>query len=330
MKVAYVGDLSHGTTSWSRFNAFNRLNGCNVFGIDTGIPIRTTSRLFRSLGWRFYIGPLISNINSYILTNLAGHFDIIWIDKGYFIELETILTLKAHTKILVHYTPDVAFVKFRSKIFLTILPYFDCCYTTKSFEVQLYRQYGCREIVFCTQGFDEKMLQLDINLEEKKGVVFIGLCEKYRANLIGYLVDNGISVKVGGVGWTFFRLKYRNNPNFIFLGNHLFGEDYHKAIANSKFGLGLLSKRFNELHTTRTFEIPACKTILITERNEELLSFFENDEVLFFDSQLDLVNKLKNFNNNEDMALKGYQRVIKDKRDYYQFLVQEFVNRYNV
>ena len=37
---------------------------------------------------------------------------------------------------------------------------------------------------------------------------------------------------------------------------------------------GLLAKWVPELHTTRTFEIPACGTALVTERNSETALVF--------------------------------------------------------
>nr|WP_237691519.1 glycosyltransferase [Mangrovimonas futianensis] len=57
--------------------------------------------------------------------------------------------------------------------------------------------------------------------------------------------------------------------------------------------LGLLSKRFPELHTTRTLEIPACGTALLTEKNEEICRIFDDHEVVFFKDKEDLVCKIK-------------------------------------
>ena len=53
-------------------------------------------------------------------------------------------------------------------------------------------------------------------------------------------------------------------------------------------GLGLLSKWIPEKHTTRTLEIPACGTLLVTEKNEETAAFFEDEDVIFFKEQKDI------------------------------------------
>jgi len=131
----------------------------------------------------------------------------------------------------------------------------------------------------------------------KSGVIFIGLQEKYREHVIQELLDNDIQVKLGGIGWIPFVKRNSENPRLTYLGERIFGNTYAQAISGSVAGLGLLSKKFPEKHTTRTFEIPACGTVLVTERNEELKRYFSADEALFFDHPSEipaLVRKLIN------------------------------------
>ena len=80
--------------------------------------------------------------------------------------------------------------------------------------------------------------------------------------------------------------------NLKFLGEGLFNDAYAKAISSAHLSLGLVSKRFPELHTTRTFEIPACGSVLVTERNTETSQFFNEDEVLFFSNEAEMVDKI--------------------------------------
>ena len=85
-----------------------------------------------------------------------------------------------------------------------------------------------------------------------------------------------------------------------------------------------------ELHTTRTFEIPACGTILITEKNVETLSFFNPDEVIFFEDIYDIPSLINDTKNHIELALKGRNRVVNDVRDYMGFFKIEFEKRYKV
>jgi spore maturation protein CgeB len=86
----------------------------------------------------------------------------------------------------------------------------------------------------------------------------------------------------------------------------------------------LLSKRFPELHTTRTFEIPACGALLATERTAETTRFFNGDEALFFDDYDDLGRRLAavlgRFEEIEAIAGRGHRRVLADGRDYISVL----------
>ena len=112
----------------------------------------------------------------------------------------------------------------------------------------------------------------------------------------------------------------QNNPNLIYLGDGVYGEDYVKTLQNAKMAWGALSKWVPELHTTRTFEIPACGTALVTERNLETQSFFKDDEAIFYTNENDLIEKITFFMNNdkplEVLTKKGASRAVTSAYDY--------------
>lgn len=323
-RFLYIGQFSDGTTSKMRGKALKKLvKPINFEVIDTTVPFSNTSRLWRSIGFRYKMGPLIKAINSYIEENIqADYYDVIWVDKAVFITPKLTELLKSRTPKLIHFTPDMAFLENRSKFFTRAITIYDFVITTKTAEEEIYKTYVPKDkLLLMSQGYS-KEIHRPYNLFEDKdnSIVFIGLAEQSRFDIAEVVISNNLTLKLVGHGWDKFVKKHKENKNLIYLGKTIHGEAYSKLISSSKFGLGLLSKRFQELHTTRTFEIPACGTALVTERNSELEQFFDDDEVVFFKNHIDMVNKIKFFLKNpdecENLTKKGREKVLHKKFDY--------------
>ncbi|MFN1835372.1 glycosyltransferase [Balneola sp. MJW-20] len=321
-KVLYIGQYTEGTTSRFRGSTLKDLISPKQFQvIDTNVPFFQVNRIFRSLGFRYKKGPLITKINQYVREHLGKTYDLIWVDKGVFIHPATTKVLKTKTQRLVHYTPDTAFLGNRSKLFEKGINHYDFLIMTKSFELSMYKKLVSQpKIYFLTQGFNPKIHYPRHKPKEKENsVIFIGLNEPSREFVISQLLNSNVKVNLAGKGWNKF-VHNNDTPNLNFLGDKLFGDEYAYAISKSVIGLGLLSKRFPELHTTRTFEIPACGTCLLTEENKEINNYFEDDECIKFNSPQEMLDKVIYYLSNNDQVQeiteKGFNRVIKDQRDY--------------
>jgi hypothetical protein len=135
-------------------------------------------------------------------------------------------------------------------------------------------------------------------------------------------LEAGVPVRLAGRGWERVVREAAGSPLLSFEGEGLFGDAYAELLSSCWVGLGLLSKRFPELHTTRTFEIPACGAVLATERTVDTERFFAPGEALFVRSYRELVVKVKAlFATATDeelgaMAAAGRARVLADGRDY--------------
>lgn len=295
--------------------------------IDTHIPFYNTNKVYRSIGFRLKKGPLICNINKYIKKNFKKiKYDLIWVDKGVFIDEKTTKYLRKYTTNLVHFTPDMAFLENQSSMFNNSLHFYDFVITTKSPEKREYLKIiDEKRLILTTQGFSKVNHKPHFEFIKKKNTVaFIGLAEPSRFNIIEALLDAGIGVRIAGFGWDEIVKKHFKNPLFTFVGEKLMNEDYAKFISSSSIAWGALSKKFAEQHTTRTFEIPACGTALLTEYNEEIATFYNDDEIIFYNTTKELVENVKYYLNHknelEKITQKGYQRVYKDGYDYESIL----------
>lgn len=325
MKVLYIGQLNRGSTSKVRYEIIKDLFGENVQYINISEIMERYPRLIRSIGWRYYFGPLIWRINRQIsmkINSQNSQFDLIWIDKGVFILPRIIKILKSNTNKLVHYTPDTSFYENNSRLFRRSMKYFDFLIFTKSFELNEYRKRIAKEkLIILTQAFDPNIHFPRLNSSEKTNkITFIGLFEPEREEIIQSIIDNDLEVNLGGVGWSKFVERNKNNKKLNFIGEFVLESEYAQMISSSKFALGLLSKKFPEKHTTRTFEIPACGTCLVTEKNEEIDSFFNDDECIKFKTIGELVKLILFYQKNEacleQITINGFRSVVNNKRDY--------------
>lgn len=110
--------------------------------------------------------------------------------------------------------------------------------------------------------------------------------ELYRIRMVEFLKNNDISLKVFGRNW----------ENLFHVNNHIENSKFLEVIYNSNIGLDLQSVASPLAH--RMFEYSACGTPIITrKRDEVLLHFEENKEILFYETKEELLDKLKYYKN---------------------------------
>lgn len=324
MRILFIGPYAEGSTSLMRVNYIVKvLRPKYAELIDVEVPFFDTNRIFRSMGSRWKVGPLMGAVSNYVRKKIdpEDRYDLVWVDKGVYVSPDIIKELRAKTKFLIHYTPDPAFTFHRSRYFFKAVQYYDFCITTKSFEMDAYKEAGARKMIYCTQGYDKAIHHSYHTFKEKdKDVTFVGHYETYRGKVVKCLLDAGIQVHIVGFKWKRFCNKYKAYSNLHFHGDGIFGEEYAKFISSSYISLGLVSKWIPELHTTRTMEIPACGTLLVTELNNETIDLFEKDEAVFFEDIDELTQKigslLKDKDAIEEYILKANKRLAISNYDY--------------
>lgn len=326
MRAAYVGILSPGSTSRMRAEWLKRLTpDAEWKWIDTDSSFQPSARVWRTLAFRWKWGPAVDRINELVRDSMrAETFDLVWVDKAVFLTEETTRSLRSAGTKLAHFTPDTAFHENKSRHFARCMVMYDLLVTTKSFELDDYRQRAASDsVMLTTQAYDPNIhFPRHGDDERRLETLFVGLAEPDRELCISTLLERGVPVRLGGIGWQRFLREWGRHPNLQFEREEIFGDAYADLLSRSWIGLGLLSKRFPELHTTRTFEIPACGAALATETTNDTTRFFSNDEVLFFSDYGELASGLKRLMQQENIdyvrtiAKAGMKRVQSDGRDY--------------
>ncbi len=206
--------------------------------------------------------------------------------------------------------------------FFKSLALYDCVFTTKSQNLQRYKMLGQPLSFFIPSAFEPKVHRPITQAESKLGstsfeISFVGTYDRSRDKFLKALDWN--ELYVWGDRWTRFS-GYRKHQNHI-VPNAVYFPDFADILSHSKITLGLLREEAQDRHTQRTFEIPACGALQIAPRNDEILSFFEeNEEIVCFETIDELKEKvsfyLKNESERTRIANNGYQRVLKSGHTY--------------
>ena len=297
----------------------------NVDIVDTtaktyNLHYRIRNKLFQ---WGFSVSlPDLQGSNEEICNKVKNkNYDLIWIDKGIIINPLTFQTINRYqpNAKLVGYSPDyMCYRHNQTKQFLESLPYYDVYVTTKSYAVSKLKEMGCKDVYFVGNAYQEgfhKPYYLTAEERARFGclVGFIGAWEQKRSDSICYLAENGIRVKVwGSKEWEQIA---QAHPNVEFAGRELLDDSYCKAICGCEISLCFLRKKNLDLQTTRSIEIPACGSMMIAERtSEHKILFNEDKEAVFFDTNEELLKKVKYYIEHEEerkaIALAGHHRCV--------------------
>jgi spore maturation protein CgeB len=323
-----------------RMRALERL-GHNVCGVDTVEPLRGASWLKRYVRRRLQSDSVVAEINRSVLEAArAFRPDLVWGEKQEFLRVETIAELRKLGARTVHFTPDPYFsVDWkRTRLMDAAISAFDVLVYCKSYERKDYETLG-KPLIYMPLGYcDEVHRPLPSDDPRWRCIVgFLGGWEPRRERLLHEVAAAGIDLKIWGSNWQFLRDGRWTLRRYVILkqlaggdrfrfhrdelltrawqGVEVFADDYARALTGARISVGFLRNAWPDQHTTRTFEIPACGSMLLADRTEEHREFFEEGkEAEFFASAEELVEKLKFYSTNESsrerIAAAGRQRCV--------------------
>ena len=346
MRILFLGEVGPGQTSLMRLRALRRL-GHEVHGVNTVEPWQAASWTTRQWQRRLARGSVVDAINARV-RDAARDFrpELVWAEKQEFLRADTIEALQAGGARLVHFTPDPYFYLpwKRTRLMDEAMPRFDALVYCKQYERAAYEALG-RPVVYMPLGFCDETHRPLASTDERWqcAVGFLGGWEPRREALLGAIARTGADLKIWGGYWDFLRdgrwtlrrriilgqlaggekFRIRADPTLAeaLQGAEVYGDDYARALTGSRVGVGFLRQVCPDQHTTRTFEIPACGSLLLADRTDEHRGFFEEGkEAEFFSSAEELQEKIRFYTGNEAarsrMATAGRERCHKSNYSY--------------
>jgi hypothetical protein len=347
MKILFLGETGAGQTSRMRMRAFERL-GHTVSGINTFEPWRRASWGRRQLQRRLQRGAIADGINWAILDR-ARQFrpDLVWGEKQEFLKLESIEELRRLGARLVHFTPDPYFhLQWRrTRVMDRAIGAYDVLVYCKAYERKDYEALG-KPLIYMPLGYCDEVHRPLPSADPRWNCVagFVGGWDPRRERHLHATAAAKIDLKIWGGYWDFLRDGKWTLRRYLVLrqlagtrerarihrdellarawqGNEIYADDYARALTGARVGLGFLRTVWPDQHTTRTFEIPACGSMLLADRTAEHQEFFaEGSEADFFSSEAEFLDKVKFYHDNESIrarvAQAGYRRCIEGRYAY--------------
>lgn len=211
----------------------------------------------------------------------------------------------------------------------------DWILTTKSYNVREFLGAGAANATYIPNAYDPAIhYPVEPSPVEREvlggDVGFIGTFRRDRADFLARLKAGAMDVRlnVWGGGWD--KMSRADNWDRAWAWRclrpcvhraELFCEAMGKAIQSSRLMLGLLFRKNRDLHTSRSFEIPACGGFMLAERTEEHRLYFEEDkEAVYFDGLDELADKIRFYVAHDDIrtriAAAGYRRCLSSPYTY--------------
>ncbi|MCK4809729.1 MAG: glycosyltransferase family 1 protein [Candidatus Omnitrophica bacterium] len=272
-----------------------------VFPFDTECYFPSKYRGIHTLIRKIAFGPRLWRLNNDIIAR-AKEFnpDLIWVDKGLLIDPKTLKDCKRlpNSPILIHYSPDdMMNLNNQSRFYLRSIPLYDIHITTKTPNIEELKGLRAKRVYFMDNAYCPAMHRpvpiADVDRKMYGGYMgFIGSYEKERSNSMIHVAKSGLQVRIWGPGWENCNLV--QHQNLLIENRSLWREEYAQVICSTELNLCFLRKVNRDTQTTRSIEIPACGGFMVAERTDEHLRLFkEDEEAVFFSSDVELVEKLR-------------------------------------
>jgi spore maturation protein CgeB len=233
----------------------------------------------------------------------------------------------------VYMNDDLFNVRNQTFTFAEMVPLMDCILTTKSYNVSEFAAAGSSCATYIPNAYDPHVhYPAKPSAEETSryscDVGFIGTFRPGRADYLERIAHQAeYRLRVWGGGWMKMnRLIYLPRWRWAMLracvvDKELFCDDMGKAIQSIKICLGLLNRGNRDLHTSRSFEIPACGGFMLAERTTEHQTYFEEDkEAVYFNSFEEMIDKIRFYLQHEQsrarIAEAGYNRCLRSDYRY--------------
>lgn len=259
---------------------------------------------------KYLFGPIISRVNrDFISKILKLKPAIVFVYRGTHIYADSLEVVKKALPrcVLVGYNNDDPFSpsqpKYLWRHFIKAVPNYDLMLAYRHSNITALYSAGAKRVELMRSWYvAERNYPVELSQHEKSkfssDVVFIGHYEPdQRLAFLEEVVRQGFELKIFGPS-KYWSKPLRSSPLLKHLApiEMVWGNDYNRALCGAKVALCFLSKLNRDTYTRRCFEIPATKTLMLSEYSKDLTSLFsEGVEADYFQDMNEFIEKVKHY-----------------------------------
>lgn len=267
------------------------------------------------------IEPIKTSINNYCinqsLKRVVRHFqpDIIFFIKAENIFASTLAYIKKNFKAqCINFYPDNPFTVWNGNSTIHVLkslPYYDHFLIWSESLIPVLQAAGCKKVHYFPFAYDEELFKnhhaATPSKEYLSEVCFVGTWEKSREEWITGILSKlpHLTLAIWGNLWK--ENIQSNHPLYgCIRGNALYGNELLQAFQGADIILNFIREQNMSAHNMRTFEVPAARGFMLTQRTIEQAEklFKENDSIVCFSTLDELVHKITWYLQQEDKRKK--------------------------
>lgn len=290
--------------------------------------------LYKRVQNKYVTGPTITRINQEFL-DTAREFrpDVVLVYRGTHIDTNALQAIKAAIPhcVLVGYNNDDPFAptqpKYLWRHFLAAIPHYDLMLAYRHANLGELQMAGAKRVELMRSWYvADRNYPVELSNEERSNfatdVVFIGHYEPdQRLDCLEEIVRQGFNLRLFGPT-KYWAQPLAKSPVLRHLAptQMVWGADYNRALCGAKVALCFLSKLNRDTYTRRCFEIPATKSLMLSEHSDDLASIFlKGVEADFFRDRDEMMQKIKHYVA-DDLARQrvaegGYNKVLNAGHD---------------
>ncbi|MFN0293149.1 glycosyltransferase family protein [Pedobacter helvus] len=295
--ILIVGNFGIGALEHQFTNRLRNLNwNVDEFDIQTPVQRLKNKNNLQKLKFLINPSPFYTDVNNKLIRFCEKKKNnVILIFKGMEIFPETLKALKTNKNLICNYNPDHPFDFYSrgagNQNVKNGIPHYDIYGSySKSIADKLSLQYGVDTFVL-PFGYDDNICPNSSSATNLFN--FIGAYDRQRLNYLNQLHD--MPLQVSGSSLWGKKIKLSKEDIIKVNSNPLYNQDYANLCKHSLGVINFLRPQniVEQSHNMRTFEVPGYGGLLISERTEEQLSFFEEGkEAIYFSSIEELRDKM--------------------------------------